>query len=455
MKNISLIFFFLFTQLFAQKEIKFHQKGLKSTLDSLETICEVNPKKFFRLIDSLKPTVSEKDTPLFMVQYHYLKGCAYRNLGKFKELYHHFEKTKEYAISYEYRQYLAEVYREMGDEYIDSNMYKKAIESYENGKKKYAEFNNERGVLTCSYEGFIESLQGDYALSTTILKANLERYKKSHPLYLDALSTISQNYLALKDIDSAFAYAQKLPFHIKDINNYNYQFFYYYVANKYYVDKKNIEKAAKYSDSMGGMRFEYENNKYYFESKIAVAKLSNDVKTQLSYSDSIKKITQKHIEELETKKVFDTEEIADNKSTIISQKKTFFKGALAFVFLLFILVLVVFFGVKKYNRYKKQQNSIIAQMQKELQSSLIKLQKQPTKKNTTTISDRIIELAKKNNLTERESDVLLQITNGLNNKQIAEELFVSVNTIKYHTRNLYEKLNIKKRTEVTSKVLQS
>jgi DNA-binding CsgD family transcriptional regulator len=203
------------------------------------------------------------------------------------------------------------------------------------------------------------------------------------------------------------------------------------------------------------MRFEYENNKYYFESKIAVAKLSNDLKTQLSYSDSIKKITQEHINELETKKVIDVEELADNKDTISNQQKIFFKGTLALVFLLFILVLVVFFGVKKYNRYKKQQNSIIAQMQKELQNSLIKLQKQPTKKSTITISDRIIELTKKNNLTERESDVLLQITNGLNNKQIAEELFVSVNTIKYHTRNLYEKLNIKKRGEVASKLLQS
>jgi len=78
-----------------------------------------------------------------------------------------------------------------------------------------------------------------------------------------------------------------------------------------------------------------------------------------------------------------------------------------------------------------------------------------TKNSTSSLEDKIMSIAKKHNLTERESDVLLQITNGLSNQQIADLLFVSINTIKYHTRNLYEKLNIKKRGEVSSKLLQS
>ncbi|QTE23218.1 helix-turn-helix transcriptional regulator [Polaribacter cellanae] len=33
------------------------------------------------------------------------------------------------------------------------------------------------------------------------------------------------------------------------------------------------------------------------------------------------------------------------------------------------------------------------------------------------------------------------------NKEIAEALFISVNTVKYHVKNIYDKLNIKSRRE--------
>ena len=66
---------------------------------------------------------------------------------------------------------------------------------------------------------------------------------------------------------------------------------------------------------------------------------------------------------------------------------------------------------------------------------------------------RIEKIATKHNLTERETDILLQISLGKNNQKIADELFVSVNTVKFHIRNIYEKLDVKKRTEITSKIL--
>lgn len=69
------------------------------------------------------------------------------------------------------------------------------------------------------------------------------------------------------------------------------------------------------------------------------------------------------------------------------------------------------------------------------------------------LEKRIESITLKHELTARESDILLQISFGKNNQQIADELFVSVNTIKFHTRNIYEKLDIKKRAEITSKIL--
>jgi len=50
-------------------------------------------------------------------------------------------------------------------------------------------------------------------------------------------------------------------------------------------------------------------------------------------------------------------------------------------------------------------------------------------------------------LTQKEIEVLLCIAEGKNNKQAADSLFVSVNTIKTHLKNIFIKLNINSRTE--------
>ena len=51
-------------------------------------------------------------------------------------------------------------------------------------------------------------------------------------------------------------------------------------------------------------------------------------------------------------------------------------------------------------------------------------------------------------LTDREIEVLLCIWDGLTNKEIAEELFVTLSTTKYHVSNLYLKLDVKNRNQV-------
>lgn len=54
-------------------------------------------------------------------------------------------------------------------------------------------------------------------------------------------------------------------------------------------------------------------------------------------------------------------------------------------------------------------------------------------------------------LTEREREVLELLVDGVtSNKELAEVLFVSENTIKYHLRNILDKLHLKTRAEVIS-----
>jgi DNA-binding CsgD family transcriptional regulator len=54
-------------------------------------------------------------------------------------------------------------------------------------------------------------------------------------------------------------------------------------------------------------------------------------------------------------------------------------------------------------------------------------------------------------VSEREYEVLTLLAVGLSNREIAERLFVSPNTVKTHLAHLYEKLAVSRRTQAVSK----
>jgi len=56
-------------------------------------------------------------------------------------------------------------------------------------------------------------------------------------------------------------------------------------------------------------------------------------------------------------------------------------------------------------------------------------------------------------LTPREKEVLDLVVAGLLNKQIADELSISIDTIRTYLRRIYEKLHVQSRTEAVAKYL--
>ncbi|MCB9423163.1 MAG: response regulator transcription factor, partial [Ardenticatenaceae bacterium] len=54
-------------------------------------------------------------------------------------------------------------------------------------------------------------------------------------------------------------------------------------------------------------------------------------------------------------------------------------------------------------------------------------------------------------LSDRELEVLELIADGLTNQEIATQLFLALNTVKAHTRNIYSKLGVNSRIQAVAR----
>lgn len=54
-------------------------------------------------------------------------------------------------------------------------------------------------------------------------------------------------------------------------------------------------------------------------------------------------------------------------------------------------------------------------------------------------------------ISKREHEVLEGMAAGLSNQEIADRMFVSLNTVKTHSANLFSKLDVKRRTQAIQK----
>lgn len=68
---------------------------------------------------------------------------------------------------------------------------------------------------------------------------------------------------------------------------------------------------------------------------------------------------------------------------------------------------------------------------------------QPQQKNT---------IIYESNLTEREKEILHLLIKGLSYKEIASSIFISVETLNSHIKNIYRKLNVHSRNELASRL---
>lgn len=58
-------------------------------------------------------------------------------------------------------------------------------------------------------------------------------------------------------------------------------------------------------------------------------------------------------------------------------------------------------------------------------------------------------------LSEKETKILQLLVNGFSYKMIASELFISIDTVRFHIKKIYEKLHVHSATEAVSKAIKN
>lgn len=77
---------------------------------------------------------------------------------------------------------------------------------------------------------------------------------------------------------------------------------------------------------------------------------------------------------------------------------------------------------------------------------------------TGSIARKVMESFHQNNkvqsevLTERENQMLVYLSQGLRYKEIADQVDISIETVRTHIRNIYQKLQVQSRTEALNKL---
>jgi DNA-binding NarL/FixJ family response regulator len=72
---------------------------------------------------------------------------------------------------------------------------------------------------------------------------------------------------------------------------------------------------------------------------------------------------------------------------------------------------------------------------------------------TPRVARKVMEFFSNNNkvmspLSDREHEIANTILDGLSYKMIAEKMFISLDTVRSHIRNIYKKLNVKSKSEL-------
>ncbi|MBL4709907.1 MAG: tetratricopeptide repeat protein [Flavobacteriales bacterium] len=283
-------------------------------------------------------------------------------------------------------------------------------------------------------------------------------------------SNIAEQYNCIGDYDKALFYINES---LKDITKGGYATFYalrlcqkgaiyrsqekYDLAIIYFKEGFEIYKEIKHKVNMKNTGSQLAEMLFItgdYKAAYEFLKVSNDLKDSLLESKIEKIIVEKdkiHALEQSNQKAI----LQEEKINGLEQEKRADQTVILALLLVFLSVLTIIYLGAKSLKQRREKEEIATKFKMELnqkEMDLLQIQVNSLLSESKNLMNQAVNLESLNTyletpLTKRELDVLTQLAKGKSNIEIGEILFVSVNTVGTHLKNIYSKLEVKNRVQ--------
>ncbi|MEP4534773.1 MAG: tetratricopeptide repeat protein [Cyclobacteriaceae bacterium] len=296
-----------------------------------------------------------------------------------------------------------------------------------------SELDDEKGMAnTLTNLGIIAFEKGefeqaiDYHQQSLILETKL----KSDEGIAKSLNNIGSTYLALKHYKGAVEYARRALEISKRLGTKEQMKQAYETLTLCAENRNDFRSAFQFQSQLLQVRDSLMNEDIArqmgrLESKLELASKESEIE-RLSYENQISNLRAGKV----------------RNQLILS----LFGAGLA----LALMLALYFQRAKKAKAEKLAQESQYEALQKRFIEILNGPQAYELQDNLSELNEKLV-----NPLTEREYDALKLSLQGLTNKEIGDKLFVSDHTVKFHLRNIYNKLGVSNRKEALEYVVKS
>jgi len=125
------------------------------------------------------------------------------------------------------------------------------------------------------------------------------------------------------------------------------------------------------------------------------------------------------------------------------------KSKIVIQFMAIAILVVIAISIYMFNRLRiKNKNLELDDMRYKIEEYLTQISSFESSDNNS----KELVFKEEYGLSVREQEVLSHISQGLKNQEIADKMFVSLSTVKTHTKNIFEKLDVRNRIEAAKKV---
>ncbi len=307
---------------------------------------------------------------------------------------------------------VSEINSQLAYLYFDSNQYDKCAKIMQIiEKNKYINISPVDKAYLTMQQGYLQFLENNYELAAKKYNEALKILQKASPC------------------DTPVILVKEMQLYGKQQNLSEAENFY--------------QKSIKISDSCKILKYKlyateelvtvYQQNKAY-EKADHYSKVAQDLRKQFDREG----------------KVFDLHE--ESMKYVEEEEKDFEQfnliKTIIYIISLILFLLLVYYFYKKSSYHKREKEKLdaeLSQMKKELK---VFSEYQFTHQNSAKEAD-VLNFEK---LNDRQKELLKYMTEGFSNKEIAEKLFITEATVKYHIKNIYEILELKNRKDFFAKI---